>query len=56
MLILFKVNFENSLEIVEKTEKCEINFVVFLLIRFVLWCDEFEMFPNVFKFKNRISL
>ena len=54
--ILFLVNFENSLEIIEKSEKCEINFVWFLEINSIWWCDEFALKLCITSFKNRISL
>ena len=40
----------------EKSEKCEINFVVFLLISSITWCDEFEIFPYVINSKNRVRI
>ena len=50
------MNFAKSYKNVEKSEKCEINFVVFLLIRSIIWCEEFEMFPCVFNSKNRVKI
>jgi hypothetical protein len=44
------------LEKCRKSEKCEINFVVFLLIRSIIWCDEFEIFPCVINSKNRVRI
>ena len=39
----------------EKSEKCEINFVVLLINRYIRWYDEFVMKPCVVGSKNKIS-
>ena len=40
----------------QKSEKCETNFVFFLVFSSTLWCYEFELILYVFKYKNRICL
>jgi len=39
-------------KILEKSEKCETNFVVFLLISSIISCDEFEKFSCIVNSKN----
>ena len=34
-------------------EKCEVNFVLIVLLSSIIWCEEFEIFPCVASSKNK---